>query len=435
MNIAQPVLMILADKITNRLSYIVDTIFFKQALLVDDKAVFQEFAGYKIAYTQVLQADANLWIKPHGLLYESGIQQQIITCKEWDDLPSFFTADEGFRFDVLAASFYLIARYEEYNSRIDKDPFGRFKHEHALAYQQNFLHLPLINCWLKKMKEEQLLPASFQLPAFSFTPTYDIDIAYSYLHRGIIKNTGGFFKDFIKGNITAVEDRIAVLGSQKKDPYDIYAWLDLLHESLLLNPIYFFLLAQKQKGKDKNIDPNHPAMQALLKQHKKKYTIGIHPSLQSNSDTRLLDEEIKIVTAINQEPVTYSRQHYIQIQWPNTYRRLLEAGIRADFSMGYTNVQGFRASCSFPFKWYDIEEDAVTELVINPFCYMDSASIFHLGYNAQEAGIIMQQYMDTVKLYGGDCILIHHNNFLTAQPRFLPWKLAYADFLISNFTR
>jgi hypothetical protein len=69
MNIAQPVLMILADKITNRLSYIVDTIFFKQALLVDDKEIFDSFSDFKIAYTEK-QVSANLWIKPQGLLHE-----------------------------------------------------------------------------------------------------------------------------------------------------------------------------------------------------------------------------------------------------------------------------------------------------------------------------------------------------------------------------
>jgi len=433
MNIAQPVLMILADKIINRLSYIVDTIFFKQALLVDDKEIFDSFSDFKIAYTEK-QVSANLWIKPQGLLHEKGMQQQVIHYKKWEGLPSFFATDEGFSFDVLAASFYLITRYEEYDFSIAKDEFGRYMHEQSIANKHNFLHLPLINCWLKKMKELQLLPTHFQLSIFSFTPTYDIDIAYSYLHGGIIKNAGGFFKDFIQGNVTAVEDRIAVLGSQKKDPYDIYAWLDLLHESLKLEPIYFFLLAKNKKGADKNIHPDHPSMQLLLKRHIEKYSVGIHPSLQANTDKRLLGEEIKKLAAIKQNPVTCSRQHYIQIQWPTTYRSLIEAGIAADYSMGHTNVHGFRASCSFPFKWYDLEADAATELVIHPFCYMDSASIFHLGYDAKEAASIMQQYIDTVKLYGGNCIMIHHNNFLTEQPAFLPWKLAYADFLISNFT-
>ena len=240
MKIAHPVLMILADSITNRLSYIVETIFFKQAVVVTDQTVFNAYDGFRIAYTDTPNIAANLWIKPHGLLGQTGTKQPAIECIQWEGLPAFFETQEGFTFDFFAAAFYLITRYEEYNPQSQKDEYGRFKHENALAYKCEFLHLPLIQCWLKKLKDKGHLPVNFQLPKFSFIPTYDIDIAYSYLHRGVITNAGGFFKDFINGNIAAVEERIAVLTSQKADPYDVYNWLDLLHDSLDLKPIYFF---------------------------------------------------------------------------------------------------------------------------------------------------------------------------------------------------
>jgi|688.fasta_scaffold121848_2 hypothetical protein len=435
MKIVPPVLMILADSITNRLVYTVETIFFDQALLVTDKAIFSEYDGFRIAYTQTNDIAANLWVKPHGLLHKKGLRQPTIECIEWEGITAFFGTDQGFCFDFIAAAFYLITRYEEYNTKSEKDEYDRFKHENAIAYKYQFLHLPLIQCWLKKLKDKAHLPISFQLPKFSFTPTYDIDIAYSYLYRGVISNTGGFFKDFIKGNIHAVEERIAVLTSQKADPYDVYSWLDLLHDSLDLKPVYFFLLANKSKGVDKNINPKNFALKKLIKQHSEKYIVGIHPSIQSTKAKSLLEEEITCLELNTELAITKSRQHYIFLQFPDTYRNLIAAGITDDYSMGYTDVHGFRASCSFPYKWYDLEKDMVTSLMIHPFCYMDSSSIFHLSIHADEALKLMQAYIDRIKEYGGECILIHHNNFLTNQPAFIHWKLAYADFLISNFTR
>lgn len=64
MKIAPPVLMILADSISNRLFYTVETIFFNQALIVTDVATFYEYDGFRIAYTQANNIAANLWIKP-----------------------------------------------------------------------------------------------------------------------------------------------------------------------------------------------------------------------------------------------------------------------------------------------------------------------------------------------------------------------------------
>ncbi|MFX6903651.1 hypothetical protein ABTH48_19970, partial [Acinetobacter baumannii] len=65
MKIVPPILMILADSITNRLVYTVETIFFNQALLVTDTANFSEYDGFRIAYTQTNNIAANLWVKPH----------------------------------------------------------------------------------------------------------------------------------------------------------------------------------------------------------------------------------------------------------------------------------------------------------------------------------------------------------------------------------
>lgn len=434
MKIVPPVLMILADSITNRLFYTVETIFFNQAILVTDKAIFREYDGFRIAYTQINDIAANLWIKPHGLLHEKGLKQPAVECVNWEGLTAFFGTNQGFSFDFFAAAFYLITRYEEYNPQSQKDQYGRFKHENALAYKYEFLHLPLIQCWLKKLKDKGYLPINFQLPKFSFIPTYDIDMAYSYLHRGVITNAGGFFKDFINGNIASVEERIAVLTSQKADPYDVYNWLDLLHDSLDLKPIYFFLVANRNKGADKNIPPKNLALKKLIKQHSEKYIVGIHPSIQSNKAKSLLEGEIASLQSNSEVDITRSRQHYIFLQFPDTYRSLIATGITDDYSMGYANVHGFRASCSFPYKWYDLEKDMPTALIVHPFCYMDSTAIFHLSMHVAEAAKVMQQYIDTIKEYGGECIMIHHNNFLTNQSAFINWRLAYADFLLSNFT-
>src|ERR1035437_6789768 len=53
-------------------------------------------------------------ISPVSLLFETGIIQPEIVFTEWKSLPVFFqtSSDSDLPFDILAASFFLVSRYE-----------------------------------------------------------------------------------------------------------------------------------------------------------------------------------------------------------------------------------------------------------------------------------------------------------------------------------
>src|SRR5664279_124392 len=55
-------------------------------------------------------------INPESLLFEEGISQRQVIIGEWKGLPAFFqtSPDSDLPFDVFAASFFLVSRYEEY---------------------------------------------------------------------------------------------------------------------------------------------------------------------------------------------------------------------------------------------------------------------------------------------------------------------------------
>lgn len=432
-------LLIYAEKLYPRLAYIVSTIFPFPAALTDSWETLQAHRGPKINYS--LQASGSFipQVVPQGLLAETDIRAQQIVCFEWDGLKVFFPTEGTIPFDFLAASFYLISRYEEYLPH-QQDQYGRYRHENSLAYRENFLHQPLIQLWVKKITEyfsnkgfNRQLPA-FRRP-FLFIPTYDIDIAYSYLHHSLFRNILGYFRDLIQGKMQLTSERLRVLGGVQQDPYDVYEWLDLLHSSLLLKPLYFFLLARHRKGRDKNLSPHRDAMECLIRHHAARYTTGIHPSMQSNANEQLLKQETDTLRFITGKAITVTRQHYIQLRFPDTYRRLQEVGIQEDYSMGYPGINGFRASYTAPFYWFDLSVNAITGLRIHPFCFMDATAIFNQRADLMEAANDLQYFFDTVKDTGGECITIFHNNFLTKQSAFESWRNMYADFLLKNLTR
>lgn len=97
--------------------------------------------------------------------------------------------------------------------------------------------------------------------------------------------------------------------------------------------------------------------------------------------------------------------------------------------MGYGAVNGFRASTSMPFYWYDIIEDEKTSLEILPFCYMDSAAIFHERLNTEMAMDRMRYFFETVKKINGVFSYVMHNHFLTEQKEWIMWRGMYETFL------
>ena len=434
-------LLIYTTHITGRLKYTVDTLFNSVTnlsfQLTTDKTFYSEAdAACKINYSNQRVFENELWIKPHPLLFQQDIQPQTTACFEWNNLKVFFKTEGDITFDIFAASFYLITRYEEYLPHT-LDGYGRYAHTNSLAYKENFLQLPLVNLWMKELMK--LLNHKFpQFPIpdsqFHFLPTYDIDIAYAYLHKPIVNNFVAFFYEVFTLKWKKAVERAGVLFAEIKDPFETYNWLDAMHEKYNLHPIYFFLLAEKRKLYDKNSNPHNKYMQQLIRWHTKKYFTGIHPSWQSGDDTAVLKNEIDLLEKIIDRPVTKSRQHYIRMNLPGTYRLLTENGIEEDYSMGYGSINGFRASVASPFYWYDLEKDAQTGLTIHPFCYMEAYAFFEQHFTSQQAGEELQQYHDIVKRVGGQLITIFHNHFVTEQKEWIQWRKMYGDFLKKNFT-
>ncbi len=396
-----------------------------EVVFIHDVTSFKNLTAIKINYSSSAICADELQILPVALLFENNITQQNINCFLSNNNKAFFKiTDADFEFDIFAASFYLLSRYEEYLPHT-KDMYGRYAHENSLAFREGFLHLPLINIWVKNFVAaiQRKFPAFIMQPSsFEFIPTYDIDIAYSYKHKGFVRSIGGFFK-------SPSAERIKVLLGLQKDPFDTYDWLDSLHENYKLKPLYFFLIAQQNGQYDKNILPNKKALAQLIKQHAKKYALGIHPSWQSGDNTQLLQTELHQLQLISRAPISISRQHYIRFDLPEGYQKLLAAGITADYSMGYGSINGFRASVAAAFYWYDLQKDEATTLRIHPFCFMEANSFYEQKLTANEAFDELMQFYVVCKNIGGTLITIWHNNTIGSGKIYKGWGEIYERFL------
>ena len=432
--------LIYTNKSSPRLQYIAAFIF--KDLIKTPYAItshedsYKTFDGIKINYSGKKIADDELCIPVQGLLEEQGVQEQTIEVFELNGTKAFFRSATPeapqikiYPFDIFSAAFYLLSRYEEYLPH-KKDKYRRYAHTNSLAFRENFLHLPLINLWVKDLIQWLISnnqKIDFESPKFRFTPTYDIDIAYSYLHKGFARSTIGGIQALLGLSFNKLTHRLKVLTGNEKDPYDSYGWLDTLHQQYDLKPLYFFLVAEKNGEYDRNILPSSKPMQELIKTHSEKYNVGLHPSWQSGDDPELLQSEKVLLEKIIGKEISTSRQHYIRMNLPDTYRQLISTSLLNDHSMGYATINGFRASVAASFYWYDLEKEQQTRLRVHPFCYMDSTSVFKLKHTAAEAYSEMVQYHKITRSVDGSLITIIHNNLLGSDKKV--WRDMYEKFL------
>lgn len=180
---------------------------------------------------------------------------------------------------------------------------------------------------------------------------------------------------------------------------------------------------------DRNVSPYRKPLRELLAYHAAGYKTGIHPSWQSGDSERVFQEELALFAAIAGAEPLYSRFHYIRFNLPEGYRKLIRAGISEDHSMGYGTVNGFRASTSYPFAWYDLNEERATTLQVHPYCWMDANSYYEQGYTPAQAYDELRHYHDVTKKVHGHMEIISHNNFLSTERGFAGWKEVYEVFL------
>ncbi|WP_298484231.1 polysaccharide deacetylase family protein [uncultured Maribacter sp.] len=372
-------LLIYTHKITPRLSYIMRHMFTKvlgiKIILTTTVEDFIKHKGPKITYTkQPLQNE--FFVRSNDLLFEQGINAIDISINDWDGVPAFFATGErsSIPFDVFSASFYLLSRYEEYLPHV-KDIHGRFPPKESLAYQNNFLQIPLVDLWALKLLnalKEKFPDVEVVKRKYNFTSIIDVTSSHCYAYRGIVRGISGFLLDLVYFRLKRIAQRVTVLFNPSKDPYNNYQYLIDLHKKYNIKSMFFFQFASYSTY-DKNVSTNNNKFKFLIKSVADYSLVSLATSYSSFGNVSLIKKEKKELSSVINRPINYSRIRYNRVDIPETYRNLVEAEFTDDYTMGYTSEIGFRAGTCTPFYFYDIPLEIQQPIKIHPFAVHDYA--------------------------------------------------------------
>lgn len=428
-------LLILVNSVNPRLQYAFQLMLHDTAGIdfqfTTDRNYFENYQGTKFSYTDH-PSGSGIHFTPHRILFEKGINEQHVNVFEWEGTFALFGTHHhsAWPFDPFAASFYLASRYEEYMPHL-RDAHDRFEAESSLAFQKNFLTKPLINIWAEKLKlllNERFPSLIFHERKYRFISTLDIDNAWAFRQKGIMRTAGAFARALTKLDFAEVIFRAQALLGLKKDPFDTYDFQIELQRRFGFRSIYFILLGEYGEN-DKNVSPSNRKFRSLVKFLADYAEVGIHPSYASNKDSSRLKTEIATLNKILKREVTRSRQHFLILKLPGTYRNLIVRDITDDYTMGYAHHVGFRASICTPYFFYDLDQEQITSLRIHPFAVMDATLKYYMKIEPHQAMDYIQPLIDEVKAVNGDFVSLWHNESLSDYKMWKGWKHVYVQMI------
>ncbi len=410
-------LLVYTHKITPRVSYIFKHIF-EQMLGYDVglTSAVEEFvahSGPKFSYT-TKPLGGELFISSHNLLFEQGVVSQEITVEYWETLPIFFkTHSEGIcPFDLFAASFYLLSRYEETLPHI-KTAKGHFDASESLAKQHHFLEQPVVDLWVFKFHE--ILTShieafeSIQKVSPQKEILIEVPLAFKYKFRSPLVALGSFLHSLWRLDIKELLIQVFVLLRIKKDPYDSFESWNWWFASSTVKPKIFFLLS-KSSSYQSTISVFNLGYRKIIKQIGDLFPLGVLASIKS---------QLKPQENFSREKKDFQNlTHRVisEVRWSNgirnvtkDYNTLADFEFNSDYSMGYLDQIGFRAGTATPFHFYDVSNEFQLPLKVHPVFATEGGL---RNKKSNQVFSMLEEVYQKLPLSSSKCTVVLTNAFL-----------------------
>lgn len=420
-------LLIYTTEVTARLQYTFNLMLTDLLSLnyefTSDTAKFEAHQGPKFSYARKPLGN-ELFFESARLLFESTLRHQPLSVVQQGNIQGFYpTAKAALPFDIFASAFFMVSRYDEYFT-FKPDKYNRYRASQSISYKLGILKKPVVNYYALAL-EELLLEKFPQLITkrhpFKYIATVDVDMAYSYLHKGFKRGAGGFIRSLMFSDFKDIRRRLSVFVGRCKDPFDSFEYIFKVLNKFHIPTQFFFLLGNPSRF-DKNIVHTNPAFRQLIKDVADKCDVGIHLSFKSHLSSDLMKEEIERLEEITGKKITENRFHYLRFTLPRSYNRLIKLGITDDHSMGYAPHAGFRAGICTPHYFFNLEANEVTTLKVHPIAFMDTTFAHYKKDIPADALEKIQEIMDYVKETGGTCVGLWHNSSFSEIAEWKGWK-------------
>lgn len=331
---------------------------------------FVAFSGPKFSYApHPLGQEFHVYAS--GFLAEQGISYQELKKGEWRGLQVLFAHNNSSRipFDIFAASFYCLSRYEEYLPHL-KDEDNRYPAVASWLTSADCLETPLVDAWaaafLKELQREfpDLTLSEKEIDS-PIRPFFAITSPFKYLYKPSLTKLGQWLQSVWHLNLWDALEQCLVELRLLRDPFDTYDQMIPVLSKGKVKPAFYFLFAQKPYEGIATAIYN-TKLQALIKGVSDDLPVSVLLSHHAHQGAEELAYELNNVKQLIHRPILRARFHRGIRTLAEGYAKLLEQEVHHDLSMGYEEEIGYRASTAVPFYYYDLENEYQTPLLLHP---------------------------------------------------------------------
>lgn len=325
--------------------------------------------------------------------------------------------------DIWASTFFMLTRWEEYVCPA-RDEHGRFPAKASTALKYNFLHRPIVNEYaeiLRKMLEH----IGFEIPTQStnpqLIPTHDIDILQANCR---LKSFAG---DLLKRH--DLKMALSRFG-EPRDVYDTFDFLMNKSEEAHTKSIFFFMASDHREGYSGNYLNTKKFVQTIEKITKRGHHIGFHAGHGTADNPKRFAEQLQLLKKHTDIDIKFSRQHFLKFDMPSTFNILEDNGITHDFSLGYSQCEGYRCGTGNSYRVFDFLNRKTLNVREVPLIIMDGTLNLTKKMSAEEAEALIFNHFNIGRKYNMPISILFHNssfdNYLWKG-----WKQLYSN-IITN---
>ena len=426
-------ILVYTHRVTTRLRYVFthffDTYSEHQVEFTNVLETFIAHRGPKFSYTK--QALGNeFFVQSHALLFDQGLKDYNFQIETWEDTPAFFPCSQTstIPFDLFAATFYMLSRYEEYMPHL-KDSMGRFSTQNALLYKENAIDQPVVDIWAKKFLSRltEFFPEVVSKHHKSTLHTImEVPECFAFKSKSLLRTLVESFIDLFRFRFGSLIDRFWVRFGLRTDPLDVYENWMTWHQKLGISTNILYLFARPGTH-DRNISIFKRSFQSKIKQVSDYVPVSLLASYQSGDTVGLLEEERKRLGDLIHRQLRIVRQHLVRLRLPDTYKNFASCGFYKDYSLQFTDREGYRAGTGFPFYFYDLSSEQRTALQIYPVVV--SEIVLRQQGTARKARRLLEGIKQHSLLYGTPLTLVTYPTMIDDRRRNKPWRRMFKGFL------
>jgi len=332
------------------------------------------------------------------------------------------------RADIVASSFFLLTRYEEWIRRDVRDHFGRFPGIESLPYRAGFIDRPIVDeyalllrSWARQVGVELPEPSR----RFSVLLTHDVDELF--LRWRPVEMARSIAKGIIGRQSWRSSLRQCLLAANPlRDPLNNIGEVIEMDRRLvdsfgaeMCGSVFFFMTGGKNQNgrryRSYRITSGRVRRSMKLVQAAGA-ALGLHASFEAGENADLVSSERASLERVAGAPIFRNRHHYLRWREIEDGEAIASAGITWDSSLGYSNVAGFRLGVCHPITLFDPIRARSLAIEEHPLIVMDVSlsSKIGMGLNEETAERAVRKFAETTRRHQGEFVMLWHNAALSS---------------------